>query len=258
VHYDPRVKPVALVATLCACSAAPSQATAPRPVPVTATPWAVAEPPPRRPEPERDGIERDLLRIGEELAQLRPRGDAPIVRGPRGLADAGDLADSDYWSPCARAVVLQHPEPARRALAVLIDTYATSCDADGRLVLERPRDLAGRERRARSGVAIVGTLAARDVDVALRVTYCGAVGDVDHVVLGQWTSQRLELLKDGDGCVYGDIAMTRPFARVLRGLVDGPASVRIEGAHGYDVVALDDDALRVLRIGLDAFQTLVP
>jgi len=248
VHYDPRVKLGATVLVLCACSAAPPRAAGPPQPAAATTPWAVAEPPPRRPEPERDGIERDLLRIGEEL---------PVVRR-RVLSNTGDLADSDYWSTCERAVVLQQSEPARRALAVLIDTYATSCDADGRLVLERPRDLAGRERRARSGVAIVGTLAARDVDVALRVTYCGGVADVDHVVLGQWTSQRLELLKDGDGCVYGDIAMTRPFARVLRGLLDGPASVRIEGARGYDVIALDDDALRVLRIGLDAFQTLVP
>ena len=263
--YDPGVRAVVMLLLVTACGGSPrtQRAAAPAP-PHDTTEWAVAEPPPPRSlqAPERtlgsDLFYRDPQWIAEELARERGR-ETVVIERRFGRFGTLEPAESDFWSPCVRDIVLQQPEPARRALTALVANYATSCDGAGSVILERPLGLDGREHRALSGIALVGTVG-RQIDVALRVTYCGAVTDLDHVVLiasdTRWTSQRLELVRDADNCLSADIAVTRAVERTARALTDAPASLRFEGARGYDTVALDEDALRVLRIALDSLDAL--
>jgi hypothetical protein len=260
--YDSGVRASWLIAMVAGCTGgttpAPARpARAPEP-----TPWAVAEPAPRKPEPPpaaEIGLDRELAWISDELSRAKTKRDVVVIErrfqrlgGPSEL----DVADRDFWDACVREVVLQQPAPLQRPLAALVNTYATSCDGEGRVVLDRPLDLDGRERTG-AGVAIVGRFGAGQIDLALRVEYCGD-DQVDHVtVLGQdarWDSQRLEFQRDG-ACVRADIPLTRTVARAAHALADGQGSLRVEGPRGYDVIAADEGAQRLLRIALDVRDT---
>jgi hypothetical protein len=100
----------------------------------------------------------------------------------------------------------------------------------------------------------VGRFGAGQIDLVLRIDYCGG-DEVDHVsVIGRdasWTSQRVEFQRTAT-CVHADIPVTRTVARAVRALADNQASLRVEGPRGYDVIAIDEEAQRVLRIALDA------
>ena len=252
---------IAVVGMVGCARGSQAPAAAPPAHPADATPWAVAEPVPRKPEPPPAteielGLDRELAWISDELTRSRaPRAQVLLRRGG-GINVDIDVADRDFWAACVRDIVLQQPEPMRRPLAALVNTYATSCDGEGRVVLERPLDLDGRER-AGSGVAIVGRFGAGQIDLVLRVDYCGD-DPVDHVtVLGQdtrWQSQRLELVRDG-ACVRADVPLTRTVARAAHELADGQASLRVEGPRGYDAIAIDEGAQRLLRIALDVRDT---
>jgi len=55
--------------------------------------------------------------------------------------------------------------------------------------------------------------------------------------------------------VRADIPLTRTVARAAHALADGQASLRIEGPRGYDAIAIDEGAQRLLRIALDVRDT---
>jgi len=251
------VRAYGLIAILAGCTGAttpPPARPARSPAP---TPWAVAEPVPRKPEPPPSDLplDRNVAWIGDELARAKAQRAVVIERQLNRRMRELDMADRDFWDACVREIVQQQPEPMRRPLAALVNTYATSCDGEGRVVLEHPLDLDGRERRAGSGVAIVGRFGADGLDLALRVDYCGNEV-IDHVaVTGGWASQRLDLVRGHDGCVHSDIPLTRTVARAAHALADGQASLRVEGPRGYDVIAIDDDTQRLLRIALDVRDT---
>jgi len=171
------------------------------------------------------------------------------------------VAESDMWSPCVKDYVRAQPERARRALTAALARYVTSCDADQRVVLERPF-AGGRHRRAGSDVFLVGTFATDRRELALRITYCGDVRPrADRAVLvsdrTSWTSLPLVFDPDSAGCIAAQIPYTESLGRVVRKMIEGrEASVRFEGPAQYEDITIGDEVRNDLRVMLDVVEAL--
>lgn len=204
-------------------------------------------------------------------SDLLSRGQLPddiilLEGGVRRVARTLDVAESDFWSSCVRDFVQAQPEPLRRPLGAALAQYVTSCDAQDRVVLDRPLGSDARERRSRSDVVFVGTLAPSRVDITLHVAFCGgepmAIDRVALVADGTtWTSPRLEFQRDANGCESAELPYSRPLSRVVRRLIESDDGiVRFEGNFdGNDVVgelAIGDSLSQELRIVLDAVDAL--
>jgi hypothetical protein len=234
-------------------------------VPPHATPMAVStEPigtqvvePPARPEP----APMPTLERYEPRDLVGPIG--PIVRRAREEVilerrykkiEPIDVAEIDFLPRCARDFVQTQVAPARRVLVDAFTHYQTSCDADGKVVLERPLGFDSRDRRTRSDVGLAGTIAPRGAGIVLRVASCGAETAYDRVTIiaagASWTSSRLEVRRDGYGCDIAELPYTRALAKMLELAIDpGPAAVvRFDGA-GIELAVTDairDELRRVL------------
>jgi len=172
-----------------------------------------------------------------------------------------DVAESDMWSPCVKDYVRSQPERARRALPAALARYVTSCDGDRRVVFDRPL-AGGRLRKTGSDVFLVGTFAANQHELALRITYCGQVRPrADRAVLvsdgSTWTSLPLVFDPDASGCSIAHIPYTQALGRVVRKMIEGrEASVRFEGAAQYEDIPVGDELRNDLRVMLDVVEAL--
>ena len=232
---------------------------------------AIAEPhrpPARAPEPPSADpwfVRRDNLQDQLRASRARQRREAVILsqldgRGTRN--PAATVAESDMWSSCVKDHVRAQPDRARRALTAALARYATSCEGDRQIMLERPLT-GGRERRASSDVFLVGTFTADRYDVALRITYCGQVRPrADRAVLVSdrttWTSLPLVFDRDSAGCLAAQLPYTAALGEVLRHMIEGTeASVRFEGvATSYEEIAVGDEVRTELRVMLDVVEAL--
>ncbi|MEJ7602784.1 MAG: hypothetical protein WKG01_33160 [Kofleriaceae bacterium] len=210
-------------------------------------------------------VRRDDLRDQLLASRARQRREAVILSQLDGRTRnraATDVAESDMWSPCVRDHVRAQPDRARRALTAALARYATSCDGDRQVVLERPLT-GGRERRGSSDVFLVGTFTSDRHEVALRVTYCGeprpradrAVLVSDHTT---WTSLPLVFERDNAGCLAAQLPYTAALGDVLRHMIEGvEATVRFEGvAASYEEIVVGDEVRTDLRVMLDVVDAL--
>jgi hypothetical protein len=265
-RYDRGVRwswlaPMAVVA--CGVQAAPT-----RVQPVSGPPAlaeiAPAVPPVPSPPPRSKQSERIDL--------VEPRGIRLVDPAERGLAGEGrkgnpglgmvDVAESDFLSSCVRELVRLQPGAAQRALIAALAQYATACDGEGRVVLERPLGVDSRERRSRSDVAFTGTLSAQRFELVLRVAYCGGESAApDHIAIvapdATWTSSRLEFERDAAGCDVAELPYTRALGRaLLRATTAESALIRFEGAGVRGELPLPDPVQHELRTVLDAVAAL--
>jgi hypothetical protein len=147
-----------------------------------------------------------------------------------------DVAEIDFLGRCARDFILQQPEPARRVLVTALTHYVTACDAEtGKLVLERPLGFDSRDRRSRSDAVFLGMLSPRGAGLVLRVSSCGGESSFDRIsVVGvdhQWTSPRLEVRREPNGCDIAELPFTRSLAKVISRALDGESTIRFEGTE---------------------------
>lgn len=237
---------------------APAPVQVPRAAPATTTEIVTetrARPAPAARNPI---VRRGLLQLemqGEEVVlptERRHLFDRPI-----------NYAETDFLSRCVREFVQTRSESARRPLIAALAQYATSCDADGRVVLERPLGYDSRDRRARSDAMFTGTLSAQRVDIVLRVAACsgGDSASPDHIAIvaddQTWTSQRLEFARDGNACDVAEMPYTRALGRALfRASESEDAVIRFEGSSVE--LPITDVMKHELRVVLDAVDALAP
>jgi hypothetical protein len=171
------------------------------------------------------------------------------------IEQAPDVSESDFFSRCVREFVQAQKPVARRAFITALTQYETSCDRDGRVVVEQPLGNDSRERRGHTDVAFTGTLSAQRIDLSLRLAYCGDAVSPDHITIvadGEtWRSQRLEFARDSGGCDVAELPYTRSLGRALERVVESPeASVLFEGTTGE--LAITDPIRNELRVFLEA------
>ncbi|MBX3156825.1 MAG: hypothetical protein KF773_12575 [Deltaproteobacteria bacterium] len=242
-----------------AACGAPTRATPPRaeaPLvapPITLRDPAIPEAPPRttpRAESLSEGVPWRPMILHDGMRSLRRSLDPPSI------------AESDFWDACVRDFVAMYAEPARGALTALVMRYATSCDARGRVVLEHPLADDGSAPQARFDIALVGTMSARRVELALRLKLCDPL-DIDRAALGAdgaaWTSNRLEVERDDRGCAVAEIPLARTLGRALRAVSEGgDAWVRFESGRRTETVKVSDEQKRDLATALDAYDAVSP
>jgi hypothetical protein len=230
---------------------------------------AIPEPPPRNygerpPSGRGPSIVRGTRFIDSDLYDEPP---ADVPRGPfRRSLDPPSIAESDFWDHCVREFVALQSDPGRRALNALVARYATSCDATGRVVLERPLGADGRARQAKFDIALVGTMSVRRVELSLRLTLCEQ-RDVDRASIGVrhasgadgalWTSNRLEVERNDQGCAIAEIPLTRTLALALRSSSEAAdAWVGFECGKHVETVRISDEQKQDLALVLDAYDAV--
>ena len=214
----------------------------------------VAEPARSPPAPARASREVFELdgrgRPVEDIILLEPT--RARFRGERTVS----VADIDMLSRCARDVVHTVPESARRSVVTALLRYQTTCDAEGRVILERPLDSDRNDRRTRTHASFVGWLAPNRIELSLRVAFCGGdSASPDHVALVaedlRWVSPRLEFRRDASMCDVAELPFTSALGRALETAMGSPgAKLVFEGTHGE--LLLDDALEAEFRLVLDA------
>ena len=251
MSYDRYVRLLWLVLVGCAATPSPPRVGAlEQPVPrreLVAEPTRTPPATPREPERERFELGRkpveDIILLGPATAR---------ARGER----TASVADIDMLSRCARDVVQTLPESARRAVIAAILQYHTTCDANGRVILERPLDPDRNDRRTRTHASFVGTLAPSRIEISLRVAFCG--GDSvspDHLAVVaedfRWVSPRLEFRRDASMCDVAELPYTSALGHALEAAIASPGTKLVfEGTTGE--LPLDDALEAEFRLVLDA------
>lgn len=253
-RYDLWVRLIWLLVVGCAAGRAPTPRRAAPPAPVR----EVIEVAPHKPTP------RPPLRAPRGRFDIDPLGnnsaiDDIIYLEPRPTRRVEDdrmaVSDLDLLGRCAREVVQARPEPARRALVTVLVRYHTSCDANGRVVLERL--LGDRDRRTRSDIGFVGTVGRDRMELALRVATCnGESASPDRIAIvtdtTRWTSPRLEFARDANNCDAAQLPFTNVLGRMLDAAIRQPeAKLAFEGTDAE--LVLDDAIKSELVLVLDAY-----
>ncbi|MEO8706452.1 MAG: hypothetical protein ABI867_40855 [Kofleriaceae bacterium] len=247
-----------VVAACTSQAVVPLRATSSAPEPVVAfVPEPVPVAKPRGPQNEQ--------RIPPLHALVERRDDIVAVEGRRigrGMVVL-DVAESDFLSLCVREFVQAQPAAVQRTLITALSQYITTCDGEGRVVLDRPLGVDSRDRRSRSDVAFTGTLSAQRVDLTLRVAYCGGDSAApDHIAITadddpSWTSTRLEFQRDANNCDVAELPYTRTLGRVLLRATDAStAALRFEGTAWSQNLALGDTTRHELRVVLDVIEAM--
>lgn len=255
----------ALALMLAGCGAAPARPARDAPPPARPaqhlSDLAVPErarpsPPPTAIDPlhPRAVYERDQARLERELATGERRGAAARSAAP------DDVAESELWDPCVRQFVHTQPARVRRALTAALARYQTACGPDGAVLLQAARGIDGRARQGRSDFALVGSMSAASIAVALRVASCGAPPDADRIVIAteraRWTSPALAFERDEYGCYVAELPLTRAVTQHLRDVSRAADAVVAFGGH--DLIVSDEmkQSLRALLDALDALDAL--
>jgi len=229
------------------------------PVPITEVP----DPIEITPRPSESTHSTMIRKHGLELERLEQGVDDVIVLdGRRRLGRSLDVSESDFLSACVRDFVQGQGEAARRPLIAAFTHYFTTCDGDGRIVLDRPLGF-DRDRRSRSDASFTGTLSSQRVEVSLRVSYCGGESaspdQITIVADGEaWTSSRLEFQRS-NACHVAELPFTRALARVAFRVTDAAeAVIRFEGQGIAGELVVNDGMKQELRVVLDALDALNP
>ncbi|MBA2542030.1 MAG: hypothetical protein H0V17_20490 [Deltaproteobacteria bacterium] len=203
---------------------------------------------------DRDGA-RDLVEPG-----IHGRVIALEARWRSAGADPAivDVAEIDFLGRCARDFIVAQPESARRPLVTAFTHYVTICDPEGKLMLERPLGFDSRDRRTRSDAVFLGSLAARGAGLVLRVTSCNAGGSFDRVSIAggdlAWTSPRLEVRREANGCEIAELPYTKALAKVILRATESESVLRFDGTTNE--LAITDQIRDELRSVLDAVDAI--
>jgi hypothetical protein len=226
----------------------------------------VFEPPPRPEAAKPPTLERYGPRDLIQPQVRRTRDEVILLEGRwRKREPQIDVAEIDFLSRCARDFVYTQPDTARRALVDAFTHYVTTCDATGKVVLERPIGFDSRDRRTRSDLSLVGSIGPRGGGVSLRVAACGSERSFDRVTLvadgESWTSSRLEVRRDPYNCDIAELPYTKALSKMLRLAIEdtreGGALIRFDGA-GVELTFSDvtRDELRSVLDAIDAVTVL--